>query len=283
MATFLRVSICGVAVFVISYFLGGFSMAQSITLGVFAALFYWVLFISTETHRFVSYRVFVEPNLFNLIADLGLVTDTDEAWAEFREGIAKLPTEPSNIWKPGGGFSLSFLTPELIHVRETNQFASDDVNLFVSLEPIKIPFLKPGNDIDTDGRIGSIAPNLVVKATRLSWTLTLSVPAWFWEETREKEPFRNIPKDDVFDDYECGSVRVRLAKIPFQEFAVHNALESGRCTTEGNAKAVRARSEARAQFGWKGKSESDQYGNKPSEERSNIAEHRYCTVYHDAI
>jgi hypothetical protein len=277
-ALFLRLAIGGVAVFSASYFLGGFSESQSITLAVLAVLFYWAILTAAKTQRFVPYSVLLQPNLYAIVKDLGLVEDTKEAWAEIRAGIEKLPKEPSNIWD--SGFSFSFVTPELIYVKNLNRFATQEIDLFASLAPVTIP----RRSAKFDEMFGPSSPDLSLKASRdIGCILTLTLPDWFWEQIKEKESFKQIPKSDVTQDHMCGTVDVRLVRIPAQEFDVHAALADARYRRDGTTKEVKARNEARLRYGWKGKSHRDMYGNESGEELSDVAEHKYCSVYHDPI
>lgn len=279
MTTLLRLAVAFALVFSGAYYLGGFSQSQSITLAVFAVVFYG-MFLSTtnQAQRFVPYSVFVQPNLYAIVKDLGVVTDTQDGWAVIRQGIERLRKDPSNIWD--SGFSFTYVTPDLIYVKDSNRFASDEIELFADLAPVTVPFFDP--KIDTLDR--SYSPHLTLKAARdIGGILTLTLPDWFWEQIKTKETFNYISKEDVSKDHMSGTVDVRIARIPVQEFAVHECLQNGIYAKDGNAKAVKARNRARLRYGWKGKSQSDRYGSESGDELSDVAEHKYCTVYHDPI
>jgi hypothetical protein len=105
---------------------------------------------------------------------------------------------------------------------------------------------------------------------------------WYWDKIESKDILKSIPKNDVSLDHICGTVDIILARVPPQEFGVYPAMETG-YDKDAYEKAVQLRKEARARFSWKGKSSSDMYGNETGEDRSDTAEHRYCTVTHGAV
>jgi hypothetical protein len=257
------------------YYFGEFSQRQSIALACLAALFCWVSFSTAEVQtQFVPFSVYVVPNLHALVTDLGLVDGTENGWAEIRAGIERLPKEPSNIWH--SGFSFTFVTPTLIYLKDWNRFASEEVELFADLAPVQIPFFDPKDNAEIDR---PHSPHLTLRASReIGGVLTLTVPTWFWETKKNSEVFKHITKNDVSEDHMCGTVDVRLLRIPVAEFAVHQALLGASSDKEWSA-----RKEARLKYGWTGKSQSDMYGSESGADRSNVAEHKYCALYHDAI
>ena len=113
--------------------------------------------------------------------------------------------------------------------------------------------------------------------------MELTLPNWYWDKIKTSEVLKTIPKNDVSEDHMCGTIDVILARIPPEEFEVHQAVQIG-YTSDANERAVQTRKQARAHFGWKGRtSHSDMYGNKTDGDHNDQAEHRYCEVTHSAI
>jgi hypothetical protein len=144
------------------------------------------------------------------------------------------------------------------------------------LAPVAIP--RRDND-RFEEVFGPNYPTLTLKASRdIGCILKITLPDWFWEQISKKDAFVNLQKHDISKDPMCGTVDLWLVRISPLEFTVHAP-----STEKEYTKALKARNEARIRFGWKGKSQSDMYGNKSGDERTNVAEHKYCDVFHDAI
>ena len=260
-------------------FLGGFSYRQSFLLALlFYAALSWNSLSIPRKQKFVPFNVFVIPNLDNILQDFDLVKPTDEGWAEIRVGIEKLSKEHWNIWN-NQGFSFSFITDELIYNRDWHGFSTEEVDLNASLEPAVIVREKEA----PDSMFRNYSPYVNLTSGRnCGCILRLTLLDWHWEKIKDKDILKSIPKSDVNDDPMCGTVDVIIARIPPQEFGVHFWTMPGG-SMEAYNNAVKSRTEARAQFGWKGKSHGDMYGNETGEDRSDEAEHRYCSVAHNAI
>jgi hypothetical protein len=103
-----------------------------------------------------------------------------------------------------------------------------------------------------------------------------------WEKVRHKEVFKSIPNSDARVNSMCGTVRVQLAVIPYEEFEVHSTVELGDFR-KAYAKALKRRTEARARCGWKGEADTDLYSQEISAEENNVIEHKYFKVSHVAL
>ncbi len=275
-----RAIVCIGVLFCLLYFLGGFSNKQSFLLALLLyAVMSWSLLSIAKEPRFVPFTVFVSPNLHNILLDFDLVEPTDEGWAEIRAGIEKLTKEHWNIWN-NKGFSFSYITRELIYNKDWHSFSTEEVDLHASLEPAAIVREKE----KPDSMFRNYSPYLNLTSARNSGCLIkITLLDWYWNKIKGKEVLKSIPKSDVDSDPMCGTVDVILARVPPEEFGVHFWIEPGFDSMEAYNNAVNRRKVARARFGWKGKSRRDMYGNETSEDRSNEAEHRYCTVAHGAL
>ena len=270
-----------VVLFCLLSFLGGFSDKQSILL----ALLFYAAFsrsgLPTKEQKFVPFSVFVAPNLFNILVDFDLVKPTDEGWAEINAGIEKLSKEHWNIWN-NKGFSFSFIARELIYNKDWHSFSTEEVDLNASLEPAVIVREKE----KSDSMFRNYAPYLNLTSRQdYGCILRLTLLDWHWDKIKDKEILKSIPKSDVNDDRMSGTVDLIIARIPPEEFGVYGVMRGAwdKNMADAYGNAVQARKEARARFGWKGKSSSDRYGNETGEDRADEVEHRYCTVAHGAI
>jgi hypothetical protein len=283
MNSFLSKAVKALVYFVVSFcllsFLGGFSEVQSIVLALLLCVVFSRTSLATRETKFVPFSVFVAPELHKILQDFDLVKDTDEGWEEFRQGRDKLPKEEWNIWKTMG-FSFSFTTPELIYKQNWNNFSTERVDVTASLKPAVIVREKE----EPDSMFRKYSPRLNLTAGRESGCiLSLTLLDWYWEKIKRKEILKSIPQSDVSLDHMCGTMDIILARIPPQEFDVYFPPMKGGSGRDAYGKAVQRRKEARARLGWKGKSRRDMCGNEPGEDRSDEAEHRYCTVAHGAI
>jgi hypothetical protein len=271
-----------VVLFFVLSFLGGFTGKQSIVLAVlFYAALSWNSLSTAKKQEFVPFSVFVAPNLYNIVVDFDLVKPTDEGWAEFNAGIEKLSKEHWDIWN-NKGFSISFITPELIYNKDRHSFSTEEVDLHASLEPAVIVREKE----KPDSMFRNYSPYLNLTSRQdYGCILRLTLLDWHWDKIKDKEILKSIPKSDVSDDRMSGTVDLIIARIPPEEFGVYPVMRGAwdKNDADSYGKAVQARKEARARFGWKGKSRSDMYGNEPGEDRADEAEHRYCAVAHGAI
>jgi len=57
--------------------------------------------------------------------------------------------------------------------------------------------------------------------------LELTLPNWYWDKIKTSEVLKTIPKNDVSEDHMCGTIDVILARIPPEEFEVHQAVQIG--------------------------------------------------------
>lgn len=270
-----------VALFCLLSFLGGFSDKQSILLAcVFYSVFSRNSLSIAKEQKFVPFSVFVAPNLHNILLDFDLVKPTDEGWAEIRAGVEKLSKEHWNIWN-NKGFSFSFVTRELIYNKDWHSFSTEEIDLNASLEPAVIVREKE----KPDSMFRNYSPYLNLTSRRdYGCILRLTLLDWHWDKIKHKEILKCIPASDVSLDQMCGTVDVIIARMSTLEFGVYDAFQVGYgYDKDAYDKAVQRRKGARARSGWKGKSSSDMYGNETGEDRSDEAEHRYCTVAHGAL
>ena len=101
------------------------------------------------------------------------------------------------------------------------------------------------------------------------------------EKIKDRSILKSIQNEASANPESC-TVRVTIARLSPDEFVTYAALEGG-YNAVTYQKAVEVRKRERSRLGWKGRSSSDTYGRETSEDRSNEAEHRYCTVSHQAI
>jgi hypothetical protein len=262
-------------------FLAGFSDKQSVLL---ALLFYGVYsslstLSSVKQTKFVPFSVFVAPSLVNILQDFDLVKARDEDWAEIHKGIEKLSEKDWNIWHPQG-FVFYFLTEKLIYDQDHRTFSAEELDLHASLAPAVIV-----RDHEApDSMFRNYSPHLSLRAgLDFGCILQLILPDWYWDKIKTSEILKTIPASDVSEDHMCGTIDVILARIPPEEFAVHQAMGGG-YSKDADQQAVQNRKQARTHFGWKGKTSSgDMYGNKTDGDHNDQAEHRYCEVTHGAI
>ncbi len=262
--------------FCVLLFVADFSETQSFVLAAIAVLFYVMLRLRT-IHRptFVPYQMSVRPNLHLICTDFEFVEDTEESWAKIHHEIDKLPKAPWNLWYWNSGFSVSFVSPELIYDNTSNSFATE-VDLYASLKPIVIPWTEEKGGFHSDR---GYSPSLHFQGHRLS----IELLTWHWEKVRRKEVFKNIDKDaDVSLRGEGLSVRVQLAIIPYAEFDVHLPKGSEEFLKEYE-KALKRREESRARYGWKGKADTGRYGEDIPADHSSVIEHKYFTLSHSAL
>jgi len=57
--------------------------------------------------------------------------------------------------------------------------------------------------------------------------LQLTLLDWYWDKIKTSEILKTIPKSDVSQDRMCGTADVILARIPPEEFGVHQAMAGG--------------------------------------------------------
>lgn len=283
MNSFLSKAVKALIYFVVSFcllsFLGGFSEMQSIVLALLLCVAFLRPSLATRETKFVPFSIFVAPELHKILQDFDLVKDADGAWEEFRQGRDRLPKEEWNIWKTMG-FSFSFITPELIYKTNWNSFSTEGVDVTASLEPAVIVREKE----EPDSMFRNYSPSIHLTIRRGSGCfLKLTLLDWYWDKIKHKEVLKSIPQSDVSLDHMCGTVDIVLARIPPQEFDMYYPAMQRGSDKDAYGKAVQQRKEARARFGWKGKSRRDMYGNEPGEDRSDEAEHQYCTVAHGVI
>jgi hypothetical protein len=268
----LKVLVVAGAIFCTLRYLAEFSGRQSVVVTVVATLFYLMrLPLGGEKPVFVPYGMFVKPNLGTILTDLELVKDTKEDWARVRAGIEKLPKEQWNIWN--NGFSISFITPELIYDKAANGFVTE-VNLYASLDPIVI--LRDGQKLEDNPIISPFSPALLVERGYGGYRLRIVLLDWYWEKVKNKEALKSLDADG---DPMRGTVDVLLTIIPDEEFGVHFGVGPGD-SGEAYKAAVHRRREVRSRYGWTGKSRNDEYGNETDADRSNTIEHRYFSVSH---
>ncbi len=246
-----------VALFCLLSFLGGFSNKQSVVLAILLFVAYSRSALSTTVPKFVPFNVFVTPNLYNILQDFELVKPTEEGWAEIRAGVETLSKEHWNIWH-NRGFSVSFITRELIYNKDWQSFSTEEVDLSASLEPAVIV----REQHKPDSMLRNYFPYLNLTGGRNNGLiLRLTLLDWYWERVKDKE-------------------------IPPEEFGVHFWVMPGnslRDTESAYDDAVKRRTEARARYVWKGKAHRDMYDRATDADRSNEAEHRYCAVVHSGI
>jgi len=271
-----------VALFCLLSFLGGFSNKQSVVLAILLFVAYSRSALSTTVPKFVPFNVFVTPNLYNILQDFELVKPTEEGWAEIRAGVETLSKEHWNIWH-NRGFSVSFITRELIYNKDWQSFSTEEVDLSASLEPAVIV----REQHKPDSMLRNYFPYLNLTGGRNNGLiLRLTLLDWYWERVKDKEIPKSIPRSDIDHDQMCGTVDIILARIPPEEFGVHFWVMPGnslRDTESAYDDAVKRRTEARARYVWKGKAHRDMYDRATDADRSNEAEHRYCAVVHSGI
>jgi hypothetical protein len=272
------------ALFCLLRYVAAFSATQSALLSLSLFVLYAMIHsLRAANVPFVPYSVFVVPNLYVILGDFDLGKDTEEWRAELRSGIAELPQAPWNIWK--SGFSVSFITPELIYKNGWNSFASE-LSAYASLEPVAI-----GNDGEVeiqrkgkeeDGLFRLISPSLYLERAGDGYKLSIDLREHYWKKVRHKEVFKGIADRDVRIDHECGSARIPLATIPYEEFSVYFSVKPGDLG-KAYQDAIKRRAEARKRFAWGGKSEKDAYGHETMADDSDTVEHRYCSVSHSVL
>jgi hypothetical protein len=269
------------ALYCLLSFLGGFSDKQSILLALllFAAFSRNSLAIGEQ--KFVPFNVFVAPDLHNILQDFELAKPTEEGWAEIRAGIEKLSKEHWNIWH-NKGFSFSFITRELIYDKDRRSFSTEEVDLAASLEPAVIVREKEKSDSIFRDYIPYLS---LTSALNNGCILRLTLPDWHWNKIKDKEILKSIPQSGVDCDPMCGTIDLILARVPPQEFGVYPVMRGAwdKNVVDAYNKAVQARKEARARYGWTGKAHRDMYERETDADHNHEAENRYCTVAHGAI
>jgi len=150
----------------------------------------------------------------SILTDFRLTQDTEEAWAYVEEVTKKLPRRPGNVWEYG--FSISFVTPELIYDNQWKEFMTD-VKLRAEVNP--------GDTLRAgwweDEIIPSVLPDwsgsvsLYFEKTYLGYNLGIIFWKEAWEEVRNTEAAKSIPQTHIGAIGEGGiQVKVRLATIP---------------------------------------------------------------------
>lgn len=265
-----KLTVFFVILFVALFYLGGFSLAQSIALTLlFCTIWLLVVLRTQEKLPFVPYRVFVRPNFHRIVTDFDLVKDSKEEWAKLWEGIEKLPKEPWNIWN--SGFSFSVITPQLIFQHGWNAFTTE-LDMSASLEPVAIP----RKDYEP------FSPRLELDAWGIGYRLRLVLKEDHWNRISGRPIFAKMDKLDVNFDRMCGTVEVLLAVIPEEEFRIHLWVKPG-ASLKPYEGAVKSRAEARVRYGWKGEAQTDMYERETPADRSNSVEHKYFSVSHSGI
>jgi hypothetical protein len=253
-----------------------------------------------ERAFFLPREVYIRPNFHAIFDDLDLVKDTEEAWEQLGASIEKLPKSPfyrrfwGAVWDPyGGGFSFSFISPQVIYYPDAwNNFASE-VRLSASLEPagVRRELLRH----EGEALFEVYSPWLNLRSGSDGYRLSIRIPESHWFTIRHKDVFKEIadkdvPRDALMGDLEAWSpaVEVPLAVVPYEEFEVHftegacplryQLPSSRRHPNEGLSGAIERRVKARARYGWKGEAMIDPDGTATTAEYSRLAEHRYCLV-----
>ena len=198
------------------------------------------------------------------------------------------------VWAPyGGGFSFSFISPQVIYyLGQRNNFGSE-VNLSASLEPagVRRELLRH----EGEALFEVYFPWLNLRSGSDGYRLSADIPESHWFTIRNKDVFKEIADKDVRRDTLMGdleawspAVEVPLAVVPYEEFEVHFAEgacplryqlpSSRRHPNEGLNGVIEQRVKARARYGWKGEATIDPDGTATAAEHSRLAEHRYCLV-----
>jgi len=252
-----------------------FSEKQSALLAVLLYLAYEHFTEPSEEKekKFVPFSVFVMPHTKTILQDFGLVGDTDQDWEDFWKNNSGFEKKGWSIWQ-NKGFSFTFVTRGLIYNKDWNMFSSEDIKVGAGLEPATIA--------DNRGSAWAFSPYLTLRLGLDSGLdLHITLVDWYWEKIKDRPILKSIQNEASANPESC-TVRVTIARLSPDEFVTYAALEGG-YNAVTYQKAVEARKAERSRLGWKGRSSSDTYGRETSEDRSNEAEHRYCTVSHQAI
>jgi hypothetical protein len=297
----IRTLLVGLVVFATLKYVVDFSARQSAVLAAIGALVFYLL-LTLQKPPFVPYHVFVQPKIRSILKDFELLKDTEEEWAALWSKVEKLPQAPWNIWT--SGFSVSFLSPDLIYKNGWNNFANK-LDMNASLEPVGGIFnpdwsvlaeqaLLVGSLEKTEQegweREGGECPPLLPLSVGLRfkrgwWSLVrgyeliIELPSEHWAKVRRNDALKGIRDDDVRVDHRCGRVEVQLALIPDDEFAVHQTRSESEYED-----AIRDRAGMRPALGWKGIAQgADSYSLETPADRSNEIEHRYFRVSHSTL
>ncbi len=265
-----KMTVFFVVLFAGLFYLGGFSVAQSIALAfLFSMVWLFVVLRTEERLPFVPYQVFIRPKFRTIAADFDLLKDSDEEWAKLWKEIEKLPKEPWNIWE--SGFSFSVITPQLIFQHGWNRFTTE-LDMSASLEPLANP--REGYE--------PFSPRLELHSLGIGYRLRLVLLEDHWNRIKSKPIFAKMDKLDAIFDRMCGTVEVVLALIPEEEVGVHFSVkrgDSGKAYTE----AIKRRAEVRTRYGWKGEAQTDMYERETAPDNSNSVEHKYFEISHSSI
>jgi len=264
-----------------------------------------------EGPHFVPYEVSIRPNFYTILTDFDLVKDTRDAWDVLGSRIRKVPKGPWNIWggigEPGidvgnanpygGGFSFSFISPQVIYKPAWNSFASE-VRIPASLEPVGVRRELLRDETGEQALFEEYYPSLHLRSGGGGYKLTIELPESYWETVRQKDAFKEIADEDVprhtlQGELETWSpaVEVPLAVVPYEEFEAQFTAGASpsryqlpiamRYAKGASGEALERRTKARARHGWKGESRVD--GREMASEHSDFAEHRYLLVSYWAL
>lgn len=196
-ATRVRASVLAVSLFGALYFVGDFPGRQSLVLAGVGVVVFWIVWWLQKV-PFVPYRVYVAPDMRSILTDFQLVENTEEAWAYVQEVIEKLPHRPGNVWEYG--FSVFFLTPELIYDNQWKEFRTR---------------MKMSTQVDPAGWWeDEIIPRLLPEPISLyierdyrGYSLGAVLRGEYWEKVRHNEALKGIRKDDVsLGDPQCAGI-----------------------------------------------------------------------------
>lgn len=236
-----------------------------------------------------------------------------DAWDVLGSRIRKVPKGPWNIWGGigesgidvgdgnhyGGGFSFSFISPQVIYKAAWNSFASE-VEIPASLEPAGVRRELLRDENGEQALFEEYYPSLYLRSGGGGYKLTIELPESHWKTVREKDTFKALADEDVRRHTLQGeletwspAVEVPLAVVPYEEFEAHFTdgasplryqLPSAMRYAKGaSGEALKRRANARLRHGWKGETAVDADGKTTALGHSSFAEHRYALVSYWAL
>jgi hypothetical protein len=249
----------------VSFYLGHFSVRQSLVLSFFLALIVPSIPDRNESKEFTPFWLRVVPNYAAILVDCGVLS-TESEWHEMvmrvREQIDSNASEPDSAYTKA--LLYGFYCYVLSHDRESENFAVAWPKTHSYSSQIKYSVEV---DCITMNSFGA-HPRVTLKPATDGYQLCLEVGIdWFEKGWLERIQSKlNLGKSESVD-YLTGRIELPLAKLPYEEFQLHY----------WNSGTLEKRNAALAKFGWK-ETDIDWESHHPGAPVD--LSHRYASIAH---
>ncbi len=234
-----------VALFLLLFFVVGFSFDRSFGLGVLLALF--LFWRALKPPHFEPYWVSIQPNWYQLLLDYGLIKDLEE-WQQMASRLEHFPAWDYNVLRDGIRFTV--LKPDLIYRDDRKNFSR-----YVKFEE-NIPEIT----FYTAAGQWPCQPSLSIDRDVGGYALRISAP----------DSLQNLQRDE--------KGHVTAAWLPGEEFSFYRE-DPGEVNQKRWDKLIASRDKRMRENEWKREETRGWWGR----DYPSSIEHKYFTVYHKRI